>query len=43
MTEGDIVRLVADLKKSEKSKSLCGKKLIAWYEQLRHPINGEQN
>lgn len=35
MTEADIIRLVGDLKKSERSKSMCGKKLIAWYEQQR--------
>lgn len=32
LKQSDMVRLVADLKRSEQAKTLCGKRLIAWYE-----------
>jgi hypothetical protein len=31
LTRQQIVRLVADLKQSERAKSLCGRRLLAWY------------
>lgn len=34
MNKKDVVDLVGALKKSERSKSLCGKRLIAFYEKL---------
>ena len=32
MTSAEVIKLVAELKKSELQKSLCGKRLIAFYE-----------
>lgn len=33
MTRQQIVKLVADLKQSELAKSLCGRRLLAWYRK----------
>ena len=35
MDKATIVRLIADLKKSERSKSQCGKRLIQFYEGIK--------
>jgi hypothetical protein len=35
LTKRDIVRLIGDLKKSEQSKSQCGKRLIGYYDAQR--------
>jgi len=35
MTKAQVVKLIADLKRSEKAKSQCGKRLLAFYEDLR--------
>ena len=35
LTKKDIVRLIGDLKKSEMSKSQCGKRLIGYYDAQR--------
>jgi hypothetical protein len=35
MTQEQTFTLIAALKRSEKAKSQCGKRLIAWYEDLK--------
>lgn len=35
MSRKDVVGLIGKLKKSELEKSLCGKRLIEWYETQR--------
>ena len=35
MSKKDVVRLIADLKRSETAKSQCGKRLIQWYDTQR--------
>lgn len=35
MDKATIVRLITDLKKSERSKSQCGKRLINFYEGVK--------
>jgi uncharacterized protein YcfL len=35
VSRSDVVKLVADLRKSEVSKSACIKGLIAWYDNVR--------
>jgi len=32
LSRQQVFKLIADLKQSELNKSLCGKRLIAWYE-----------
>ena len=31
MSRAEVVRLIADLKRSEAAKSMCGRRLLAWY------------
>jgi hypothetical protein len=35
MSKQEVVALIASLKKSELNKSLCGRRLIGWYENQR--------
>lgn len=34
MSRAEVMRLIAALKQSETSKTMCGKRLIAFYESL---------
>lgn len=36
MTKADVMRLIAALKASEASKTACGRRLIAFYEDQQH-------
>lgn len=42
MTKKDIVHLIGELKKSELSKSRCGKRLIEWYDTQRDVFEGKK-
>lgn len=35
MDKATVLRLIADLKKSERSKSQCGRRLIKFYEGIK--------
>lgn len=35
MTDGDVLRLISNLKRSEASKTACGRRLISFYDDIR--------
>jgi len=39
MTDGDVILLVSKLKRSEAQKTDCGRRLIAWYDDIRSRWN----
>jgi len=46
MTKAEVIRLLTALRKSELTKSACGKRLIAFYTQILNQQNlykGDQN
>lgn len=38
LSKGQVMNLIASLKKSEAEKTECGRRLIGFYESLSHPI-----